>query len=159
MDFQLKLIIESVLDELITEDTVLIEQEEELDGEEEFDLTTDLSNIDLETGAPAGEGIDDEDLEVMTDEEEDMTDVEEGDVGGIVMGVPDDPVQAVIDDVTSAMELTQNPQDLLNVAKSSIQMYFDNYQDAFSVVDSMRMEEHPIFKDIAMRLSIFIQGM
>lgn len=75
------------------------------------------------------------------------------------MGVPDDPVQAVIDDVTSAMELTQNPQDLLNVAKSSIQMYFDNYQDAFSVVDSMRMEEHPIFKDIAMRLSIFIQGM
>ena len=72
--------------------------------------------------------------------------------------VPDDPVQGVLDDVYVAMETTMNPQELLNVAKASVQKYFNDFTQAYDVITKLEMEEDPILQQVGERLSMFMKG-
>lgn len=72
--------------------------------------------------------------------------------------LPTDPIQGTVDDVLAALEQTQNPQDLLNVAKASIQDYFQSFDEAIPVVDQLKAENNKILNDVAQRLSLFLTG-
>ena len=72
--------------------------------------------------------------------------------------IPDDPVQGVIDDLYLAMDTTTNPQDLLNIAKSSVQKYFDDFTQAYDVITKLEMEEDPTLQSVGQRLSMFMNG-
>lgn len=72
--------------------------------------------------------------------------------------IPDDPNQGVVDDVKSALEQTQNVQTLLNVAKSSIQKYFNSFEEASQVLTLMNQDENPLIQDVAKRLQMFLTG-
>lgn len=72
--------------------------------------------------------------------------------------IPDDPNQGVVDDVKSALEQTQNVQTLLNVAKSSIQKYFNSFEEASQVLTLMNQEQDPLIQDVAKRLQMFLTG-
>lgn len=72
--------------------------------------------------------------------------------------IPDDPNQGVLDDVKSALEQTQNVQTLLNVAKSSIQKYFNSFEEANQVLTLMNQEQDPLLQDVAKRLQMFLTG-
>lgn len=72
--------------------------------------------------------------------------------------VPDEPNQGVVDDVKEALEQTQDVQTLLNVAKSSVQKYFDSFAEAGQVLELLKQEEDPILQDVAKRLQMFLTG-
>lgn len=72
--------------------------------------------------------------------------------------IPTDPNQGVVEDIKSALEETQDVQPLLNVAKSSIQKYFDSFEQATEVVNLLRQEENLILQDVAKRLNMFLKG-
>ena len=72
--------------------------------------------------------------------------------------IPDDPAQGVVDDVKAALESTQDPQVLLNVAKASVQKYFDTFEEATPILDLLRNDEDPILQDVGKRLGMFLKG-
>jgi len=72
--------------------------------------------------------------------------------------IPDEPNQGVVDDVKAALEQTQDVQTLLNVAKSSVQKYFDSFGEAGQVLELLKQEEDPILQDVAKRLQMFLTG-
>lgn len=72
--------------------------------------------------------------------------------------IPENPSQGVVDDIKEALETTENIQTLINVAKSSIQKYFNSFEEAGEVLDLLKQENNPLLNDLSKRLKMFLMG-
>lgn len=72
--------------------------------------------------------------------------------------IPDDPIMAITDDAIKILDKTKDPGDILKTVKSSIQKYFDEFEDATPVIKALWDTEDLILRDVARRLLLFIKG-
>lgn len=85
-------------------------------------------------------------------------DSEEEDDASAVPEPPETPEAGVMEDVKAAMDETTNPQVLLNIAKASVQKYFDSFEQATSLIQMFQQEQDPTLQDVGRRLSAFLKG-
>lgn len=85
-------------------------------------------------------------------------DSEEEDDASAVPEPPETPEAGVMEDVKAAMDETTNPQILLNIAKASVQKYFDSFEQATSLIQMFQQEQDPTLQDVGRRLSAFLKG-
>lgn len=152
-----KIIEESIHEEFIG----LIEQDLDLGGTDNPEGDSEaIEDIDEEE-VEEGEADEDSESEEGADEEEGDDSGEEGespDEPEEEEEVPTDPTQAIIDDLNSSLELTDNPQDLLKLAKASIQNYFSSHSEIDPLINRLQNETNPILNNVGQRLSLFAKG-
>lgn len=92
------------------------------------------------------------------DDSESGDDSEEADGESSEPEQPETPEAGVLEDVKKAMDETTNPQILLNVAKASIQKYFDSFEQAQTLIQMFQQEQDSTLQDVGRRLSAFLKG-
>lgn len=96
--------------------------------------------------------------------EEGLTPDEEGEedtattVGPEDVEKPTDPVMAIADEATKMLQTTRQPNVILKSVKSSMQKYFDSFEDATPVIKALWDTEDITLRDVAKRLLTFIKG-
>lgn len=86
------------------------------------------------------------------DDSEESTDDDKSTKGPKAPEMPDDPVQGVVDNVLATLGTTQDPQTLLNIAKSSIQMYVTDIAQVTDIVNQLKSQGNPALQNVANRL-------
>ena len=71
---------------------------------------------------------------------------------------PDDPIGAAMDEIEKISGETNDPQQILNAVKSSIQANFGDYKDAWPIVQQLKDTGNRTLAAVADRLSLFITG-
>jgi hypothetical protein len=79
-------------------------------------------------------------------------------VGPEDVEIPADPVGAITDDAIRMLGQTRQPQLILRNVKSSIQRYFNDFEDATPVIKALWDTEDIVLRDVARRLLAFIRG-
>src|SRR5690606_16884377 len=79
-------------------------------------------------------------------------------VGPEDVEIPDDPVMAIADEAINLLKTTRQPNVILKSVKSSIQKYFDDFEDATPVIKALWDSEDVTLRDVARRLLLFIRG-
>lgn len=79
-------------------------------------------------------------------------------VGPEDVEMPDDPVMAIADEAINMLKTTRQPSVILKTVKSSIQRYFNDFEDATPVIKALWDSEDVVLRDVARRLLLFIRG-
>jgi len=79
-------------------------------------------------------------------------------VGPEDVEIPDDPYMAITDEAINLLKTTRQPEVILKSVKSSIQRYFDEFDDATPVIKTLWDTEDITLRDVARRLLLFIKG-
>jgi hypothetical protein len=72
--------------------------------------------------------------------------------------IPEDPVQAIVDEAVAMLEITEDDQEILNSVKASIQKYFENFDEATPVIYELYNTKSPVLLLVARKLLQFLKG-
>jgi len=93
-------------------------------------------------------------LEPDEEEEENLVST----VGPEDVEIPTDPVLSITNDAIELLNQTKEPAKILKNIKSSMQKYFDDFDDATPIIKSLWDTESVVLRDVARRLLLFIKG-